>query len=512
MKYKIIEDSTANCWHRNDEVTIISVSDFNILINDNPKDILINLLKENEILSLFKCSYSTLKALADVIINNGDTNDIIDILNKNNVPYFSFYICAINTYRKRYKYLLELYTSKDIIISYNENSIEGAIKLAKYLKGNIILENTNIALTKYKDILNKYFLSDMNRSDISFYYQENNKPISMIELYNTSLIVDNIVSKVRSTNLSPIESIMYVYDNIKKRIYKKDEKNYHNSSDVNLVLTGDAIVCSGYSNVFNAILRCLDISAMPLISTTANHQRSIIYIRDEKYNIDGVYTFDPTWDRKKDKEDNNYINKYNYFAMPLSLSNKSAPDDFSRVLSLSFDEIIKCNENITNEKNIATIRTIDKIFEFILGKSFTDIETESFDSLSINKTIDKLNKAHTLVLSKIKTNFLEEKTFTKILYNTRKAELKSGVTSSLDITEIKKAVIRRYIKYKLLELTSHNLETNEISLKLLIYEMELGEILDRYFNIILFKDIPLNRELSKCKHKTLKKKIYHLDN
>ena len=47
MKYKIIEDSTANCWYRNDDVTIISVSDFNVLINNNPKDILINLLKEN---------------------------------------------------------------------------------------------------------------------------------------------------------------------------------------------------------------------------------------------------------------------------------------------------------------------------------------------------------------------------------------------------------------------------------------------------------------------------------
>ena len=57
-----------------------------------------------------------------------------------------------------------------------------------------------------------------------------------------------------------------------------------------------------------------------------------------------------------------------------------------------------------------------------------------------------------------------------------------------------------------------NLEADEISLRLLIYKMELGEILDRYFNIIQFKDIPLNRELSKGNHKILKKKIYHLDN
>lgn len=512
MKYKIIEDSTANCWHRNDEVTIISVSDFNILINDNPKDILINLLKENEILSHFKCSCSLLEQAADIIINNRDTNDIIDILNKNNVPYFSFYICAINTYRKRYKYLLELYTSKDIIISYNENSIEGAIKLAKYLKGNVILENTNIALTEYKDILNKYFLSDMNRSDISFYYQENNKPISMIELYNTSIMVDNIVSKVRSTNLSPIESIMYIYDNIKKRIYKKDEEDYHNSSDVNLVLTGDAIVCSGYSNVFNAILRCIGISAMPLISTTANHQRSIIYIRDDKYNIDGVYVFDPTWDRKRDSRDNNYINKYNYFAMLLSLSNRSAPDDFSKALSLSFDDIMKCNEDIVNDESIKTMDMVNKIFEFIMNRSFTTIESESFNGLSGNKIIDKLSEAHAFVLSKFDTCFLDEKVFARILYNTRKAQFEHGAISTLDIREVKRTVIDRYERFKISELMFRNLNMEEIRLRLLIYKIELVEILDRYFNIILFKDIPLNRGLSRGNHKILKKKIYHLDN
>ena len=45
----------------------------------------------------------------------------------------------------------------------------------------------------------------------------------------------------------------------------------------------------GFSNLFNAILMSLDIKAMPLISKTANHQRSIVYVNDSKYDIDGIY-------------------------------------------------------------------------------------------------------------------------------------------------------------------------------------------------------------------------------
>lgn len=504
MKYKIVDDNTS-CWYQNNDITIISVNKFNTLMDNNPKRVLIQLLEEDEILNHLRCPYSILEDISNIIINNHVSEDIIDILKNNNIPYFSFYICVINTYKKRYKYLLGLYSAKEVTISYNKNNIKEAIELAKYLKSNIILENTNIPLIKYKDILEKHFTNDMHRSDIGFYYQENNKPISGIELYNTSIMVNTIVGKVRSANLSPIESIMYIYDNIKKRIYKIDENNYHNSSDVNLVLTGDAIVCSGYSNVFNAILRCIDIPAMPLISYEVNHQRSIVYINDAKYNIDGVYVFDPTWDRKKDNKDNKYISRYNYFAIPLAISNKSAPDDFSSVLSLSFEEIMKHNDNIVSDESIEIIETVNKIFEFIIGKSFTDIESEAFDSLSANKIIDKINESYLIVLSKFNSHLLDEKTFIKILYNTRKAQFEHKIISSINNKEIKEAVIDRYMRIKLIELMSRNLESEETKIRLLIHKIELSEKLDRYLNAILFSNIPLNKKIKVSK--TLKKKL-----
>ena len=134
------------------------------------------------------------------------------------------------------------------------------------------------------------------------------------------------------------------------RLYKLDEENYYKSSDVSSVLTGDSIVCAGYSNVFNAILKCLNIKAAPLISKEAKHQRSIIYVQDEKYNIDGVYVFDPTWDRRKNKEDKEYINRYNYFAIPLSVSNETAKDELYKALTIEPYDYLESRNNLNVEE------------------------------------------------------------------------------------------------------------------------------------------------------------------
>lgn len=503
MKYKIINEENTNYWYRNDNITIIPIRDFNILIDNDITNILKNILKEDEFLKFLKCNANILNNIIDIIINDKKSNDIINILNDYNVPYFSFYICIINTYKTRYKYLKELYSSQDTIISYNIDNIDKAIQLAKYLKGNKILDNTHINLLKYKDIIEKYLKEDITRKDITFYYQENNKPITPLELLNTSQTVNNIINEVTDTNLSPIESIMYVYDKLKGRIYKLDEEDYHNSSDVSQVLSGDAIVCSGYSNLFNAILRCINIPSIPLISIEANHQRSITYIKDTKYNIDGVYIFDPTWDRKKDKDDTSYINKYNYFAIPLSLSNNTAKVDLYKTINLTFEDIINCNENITDEESIKTIEDIDNIFELVINKSFTDIITNA-NYFSSSEVMSKVNQIYSYVISKIAKDNISIETFTKIIYNTRKVQYKNKIITSLNINEIKLAIRDRYEKIKLNEIKNNSLNQSkkEIQFKLLIYQIKLNALLDKYINEILFKEIPLNKNINK---KTLKK-------
>ena len=51
---------------------------------------------------------------------------------------------------------------------------------------------------------------------------------------------------------------------------------------------------------------------------TGGHARNEVYIKDEKYHIDGVYYFDPTWDAKQSENDNTFLSSYRYFAMTKS--------------------------------------------------------------------------------------------------------------------------------------------------------------------------------------------------
>ena len=39
----------------------------------------------------------------------------------------------------------------------------------------------------------------------------------------------------------------------------------------------------------------------------------MIYLNDKKYNVEGVYFLDATWDSKKSEEDKLYPYRYKYF-------------------------------------------------------------------------------------------------------------------------------------------------------------------------------------------------------
>lgn len=496
MEYIVVHSDKNSCWYSNKNITEITVTDFNILIDNNIENVLFNLIKSDEIVTFLRLNDKVINEIITIIVNNQDHRDIIPFLNNNNIPFFSLVMNTIDVYKSRYKYLLDFYTAEKISIFYTEDNLSSAISLAKHLKSNVTLANDSISLDKYKIILDKYFTEDMDRSNIHFYFQENNNPLSAKELYNTATMVNDIVNRVENTNLSQIESIMYVYDIVKERIYKKDKDNYHNSHDVMNVLTGDTIVCSGYSNVFNAILKCLGIKAIPLISNKSKHQRSIAYVKDEKYNIDGVYVFDPTWDSKKDTNDYTYINRYNYFAMPLSLANESAPLDFIWNKDISFDTFLDYYEDFDSTEKLEIVTRIDNFFKFVSDKGLITLLGD-LSYLPRDNIKDRLEKEYNHVMSKYNTNTLEKEMFTEIVYNTRKAEARDKIIPFNSVRTLKNGIIERYSKIKLYELIKNNYKEDDIKIRLLLYNYSLDDELTKYVNYLLFSDIPLNKNLSK---------------
>ena len=69
---------------------------------------------------------------------------------------------------------------------------------------------------------------------------------------------------IKKLHLSPLETVLYVYDLVRERKYQEEGANecHTKSRDLTSVLLGDKIVCAGFVNLFNTILEKLDIKCL----------------------------------------------------------------------------------------------------------------------------------------------------------------------------------------------------------------------------------------------------------
>lgn len=157
--------------------------------------------------------------------------------------------------------------------------------------------------------------------NIYFDVHGNTQLITFEEYKKTVEAINLMISDVEKFNYSPLEKIMYVYDLVRKKIYtcEKSDEDVRTSRDLSQVLLGDKIVCLGYARLFRTLLEKLGINSKEIIllkkGEVTGHARNEIYIKDEKYGVDGVYYFDPTWDSKRNNNDTSYLSSYRFFAM-----------------------------------------------------------------------------------------------------------------------------------------------------------------------------------------------------
>ena len=203
-----------------------------------------------------------------------------------------------------------------VYLSGNRSSIVEFIENNKFLKDKVLVYNENMPLDiEWFNKLKESF----GNLDIKVKVSGNDDLVTIDEYGETIVAIDEIVSKVKRYDYSPFEALMYAYDLIRDRFYIKedDTEKYSSSRDLTSVLFGDKIVCVGFANIFNAVVKKLGVnsSMFYLLETTgkSGHARNLIYLKDEKYEIDGLYFFDPTFDCKKDN-DNDFLSSYRFFA------------------------------------------------------------------------------------------------------------------------------------------------------------------------------------------------------
>jgi len=407
----------------------------------------------------------------------------------------------INSIKERYNNILNgnyefenLYFSRDPI---NSKEFKDIVEL---LKDKVkVLYLYNFSLQQITELINVVKFNDDVRFVTKYNYKDSCSKDELLDVVN---FLNNIVSYVKRYDLSPLEISIFVYDLIRERkydeVYNEREKfknvdpfddlseAFSESRSISKIINSDKIVCAGFANLYSAILELLGIKSetvkyYPNGEKKAGHMSNIIYLKDEKYNIDGIFECDPTFDRIYDK-DRNYdykktLNKYYHFANPvfgafaikkindltsnssiLSIIN-SGMKRIEKLLDLDVPYSILCNdlEVLTSKieviKNKMNCKKYNELYNYVVGLKDKISLSESYEKNEILKLLKEISK-------KIFWSIIPDDDFSYALYKVKLIEhsidkdkypltgevIKKSVDSRLIISDEIKKLYKDYIK------------------------------------------------------------------
>lgn len=236
----------------------------------------------------------------------------IKLLNKNDNTVINCFEAIEFDYPKE-----DVYYKLDTLFDKTDTSV---IIKAQDIDDTYLLENISILDNKLKEIgVNRvsYIIKqcvDARKAhgvDISYSLED----VLLVLNY-----INDIASNIRKFKLTPLEQVMYIYDLVKDRYYKEESEyeDYLESRDIARILKGNRIVCLGFSYLFKSLLDSInipnEISFIKGVNSNIGHARVFVGIEDNKYNLNQVLYFDPTWDSKKEKDNTNLLDRYNHFA------------------------------------------------------------------------------------------------------------------------------------------------------------------------------------------------------
>lgn len=234
---------------------------------------------------------------------------------------------------------------------------------------NIITKNETL-----KEIEKLRFLEDDRI--IKIWYEEGITDCSVDEFIIMRKNIDKIVNEIKEKNLSNLEKIIYAYDIVKKYNYKGS--NNMDGRQLHKIFTTDNLVCSGYARIISQVLEELNIqSGIYKLMTKDNvlHARSFVHIIDEKYNVDALYSMEPTWESKLNDDF-----AYSMFLTPITKLKETFPNETFRE-----DIDVLCGEKKLNE---ISLRDKISLYQFFKNKDLTQQE--------IDNVIRETNKEVTL--------------------------------------------------------------------------------------------------------------------
>lgn len=136
--------------------------------------------------------------------------------------------------------------------------------------------------------------------------------MSIGNVINANLKLQSWADEINNTlidgkPLSPLEKYVYAYQIVTAFKYKESNKNHpEDARQLTKILNSDGrnIVCAGYAQLLAELCQrigipCTTLVLNPTDASKFGHSSNMLYLIDEKYNINGLYFADPTYDSSK---------------------------------------------------------------------------------------------------------------------------------------------------------------------------------------------------------------------
>lgn len=127
--------------------------------------------------------------------------------------------------------------------------------------------------------------------------------------------LENLIQPIKDSNLSPYEKYLAVYNLVKNfKAYNEHPSDPKQSRCIRYILENEYMVCVGFASLLEILLNKINIPTIRIYLDVdaqrgqgdnlyfTGHQRNIVKIDDDKYNIHGIYIADPTADNDINKD------------------------------------------------------------------------------------------------------------------------------------------------------------------------------------------------------------------
>lgn len=213
---------------------------------------------------------------------------------------------------------------------------------------------------------------------------------------------------IKNSDLSPLEKFMAVYKIVTSlKEYNENDDDLEASRLLKYILNNEYMVCCGFQSLLTELLRQVGIESVSFDVTVKDfsdnseedHERAIVHIVDEKYDVNGYFVSDPTWDNNLERdsvifslntfEETNKEMMMTYLTLEDVFFNNSDELEFDKKLKKYLD--VKISE--INNSSMVFNDGLDNVLE-VYNEVLIDIMSVLY-KLDYNKFISVISRYNT---------------------------------------------------------------------------------------------------------------------